>query len=117
MLPDAAHSRPDQIEANVMDPERHLRQTLVPHPEALEAATAQKNKPLYSVALTHNKNRSIWTTDVRVEAFPRLFEDRSTALDVIERAADVARELNPEVPVQTAFFVHDDGGRWAAFVD
>ncbi|KPM56985.1 hypothetical protein ACG83_04010 [Frankia sp. R43] len=75
------------------------------------------NTPLYSVALAHNKNRSLWTADVRVEAFPRLFEDRSTALEVIERAAEIARELNPKVAVQIAFFVHDDGGRWAAFVD
>ncbi|ABD11082.1 MULTISPECIES: hypothetical protein [Frankia] len=103
---------------NVMDPERHLRETLVPHPEAVRAATVQANKPLYSVALAHNKNPSFWTTDVRVEAFPRLFDDRNLALDVIERAANIARELNPEVPVQTALFVHhDDGSGWAAFVD
>ncbi|ORT98466.1 hypothetical protein UK99_01625 [Frankia casuarinae] len=100
-----------------MDPEPYLRQALAPHPEAVEDATTQKKTPLYSVALTHHKNRSIRTTDVRVEAFPRLFEDQTMALEVIERAAEIARELNPKVSVQIAFFVHDDGGRWAAFVD
>ncbi|TCJ34676.1 hypothetical protein [Parafrankia sp. BMG5.11] len=108
---------PRRTRITAVAPESHLRQALVPHPEAVEGATAQKNTPLYSVALAHDKNRAIWTTDVRVEAFPRLFEDRSTAWEVIERAADITQELNPKVAVHIAFLTHNDGGRWAAFVD
>jgi hypothetical protein len=100
-----------------MDPERHLRETLVPHPDAVKGVTADQKEPLYSVALAHNKWPKFWTIDVRVEAFPRLFEKWTLALDVIERAADIARELNPSVPVQTAYFVHHSGDQWAAFVD